>query len=196
MATVLLGQRRMGKTEIFKRVANRLFFEQDHTDPKAAVPVFFSFPDEKLSREAFALKYTENFVRWYTAFRLNDPGLVTKALNRNELVEYIRSSMECTGGGANALDLLAAIETGGVTLPEERALQMPKSVSDWDDSTIVMFLDEILAVDISSGFIWAKLSDQVRRWIDRANEYGITKWILYLAAAQEKITRAILPKST
>jgi hypothetical protein len=29
MSTVLLGQRRMGKTEIFKRVVNRLFFEQD-----------------------------------------------------------------------------------------------------------------------------------------------------------------------
>ena len=27
-STVLLGRRRMGKTEIFKRVVNRLFFEQ------------------------------------------------------------------------------------------------------------------------------------------------------------------------
>ena len=30
MSVVLLGQRRMGKTEIFKRVVNRLFFEQEH----------------------------------------------------------------------------------------------------------------------------------------------------------------------
>jgi len=37
---VLLGQRRMGKTEIFKRVVNRLFFEQDHKDPNAVVPVY------------------------------------------------------------------------------------------------------------------------------------------------------------
>jgi hypothetical protein len=44
-STVLLGQRRMGKTEIFKRVVNRLFFEQDHEDPQAVVPVFYSFPD-------------------------------------------------------------------------------------------------------------------------------------------------------
>jgi hypothetical protein len=29
MSTVLLGQRRMGKTEIFKRVVNRLFFEKE-----------------------------------------------------------------------------------------------------------------------------------------------------------------------
>lgn len=27
MSTMLLGQRRMGKTEIFKRTVNRLFFE-------------------------------------------------------------------------------------------------------------------------------------------------------------------------
>jgi len=40
MSTVLLGQRRMGKTEMFKLVVNRLFFEQDYLDPKAVVPVY------------------------------------------------------------------------------------------------------------------------------------------------------------
>ena len=74
MSTVLLGQRRMGKTEIFKRVVNRLFFEQDHNDPQAVVPVFFTFPDEIISRKEFALDYVENFIRWYAAFRLRDPA--------------------------------------------------------------------------------------------------------------------------
>ena len=46
MSTVLLGQRRMGKTEIFRRVANRLFFEQDPTEPEAVVPVYYIFPDK------------------------------------------------------------------------------------------------------------------------------------------------------
>ena len=41
MSTVLLGQRRMGKTEIFKRVVNRLFFEQNNQDPDAVVPVYY-----------------------------------------------------------------------------------------------------------------------------------------------------------
>ena len=36
-------------------------------------------------------------------------------------------------------------------------------------------LNEVLAVDISSGFIWAELYDQVTRWIDRINDYHITK---------------------
>jgi hypothetical protein len=44
----------------------------------------------------------------------------------------------------------------------------------------------MLAVDLSSGFIWAELHDQVSRWIAKVNEYGITKWALYLAALEEE----------
>ena len=56
----------MGKTEIFKRVVNRLFFEQDHRDPEAVVPVYYSVPDNVTDRWDFAEKYVENFLRWYT----------------------------------------------------------------------------------------------------------------------------------
>ena len=45
-------------------------------------------------------------------------------------------------------------------------------------------LNEILAVDLSSGFIWGELSDQVSKWIARINEYNITKWVLYLSAME------------
>ncbi|RLC18146.1 MAG: hypothetical protein DRI57_08855, partial [Deltaproteobacteria bacterium] len=77
MSAVLLGHRRMGKTEIFKRVVNRLFFEQDHKDPDALVPVFYELPDEVLGRRDFALKYAENFLRWYAAFRLRDTDILS-----------------------------------------------------------------------------------------------------------------------
>jgi hypothetical protein len=306
-STVLLGQRRMGKTEIFLRVVNRLFWEQDHRDPKAAVPVYFSFPDEVISRQDFALKYTENFVRWYAAFRLRDPNLLKKPRDRSELLSLLEQAPGLSEPfKAFALDLLKAIPSGNVTLPEEKALTLPRAVSDYDDSTIVMFLDEfqnthlpeyefrvvgfmqqavestacphfvtgsamsilareiigrgalfgrfrgkeinafspywgtqlalkvaayhgavlpevmapvlaercggnpfyinalieqaaessvpladeeainkILAVDISSGFIWGELHDQVTRWIKRINQHGITKWILYLSAICE-----------
>lgn len=43
-----------------------------------------------------------------------------------------------------------------------------------------------MAVDISSGFIWAELYEQVSNWIQRINDYGITKWILYLSALEEE----------
>jgi hypothetical protein len=47
-------------------------------------------------------------------------------------------------------------------------------------------LNKILAVDVSSGFIWGELHDQVTRWIERLNDHHITKWILYLSALEEK----------
>jgi hypothetical protein len=46
-------------------------------------------------------------------------------------------------------------------------------------------INEVLAVDLSSGFIWAELNEQVTRWIERINEYGVTKWVLYLSALEE-----------
>lgn len=308
MSGVLLGQRRMGKSEIFRRVVNRLFFEQDHRDPDAVVPVYFEFPDIVTNLQDFALKYVENFVRWYAAFKLRDTKLLSaRAITVEELPDYIKESdMEITDGFSPVLKSLKAIPRKEIHLPEEVALTTPRSVSDWDDSTIAVFLDEfqnthlpqhnfrvvgymknavesntcphfvtgsamsileedilgrgslfgrfrsvpikrltdyhgeelvfkcakyynallpadmatvvsdrcggnpfyitsvvnqsvllgkplrdektlneVLAVDLSSGFIWAELKDQVMRWIDRINEYGITKWVLYLSALEE-----------
>jgi hypothetical protein len=47
MSVVLLGRRRMGKTKIFKRVVNRLFFEQEHHADihRSVAPVYYSFKD-------------------------------------------------------------------------------------------------------------------------------------------------------
>ena len=130
MSTVLLGQRRMGKTEIFKRVVNRLFFEQDHTDPQAVVPVFFTFPDEVISRENFALKYVENFVRWYVAFRLRKLEILSTPRKPHELAEYIRPLQDISDGfKKRALSLLTAIEEGGVNLPEEKVNVMGGSTA-------------------------------------------------------------------
>ncbi|MCD4786676.1 MAG: hypothetical protein K8R09_00480 [Desulfobacterales bacterium] len=306
-STVLLGQRRMGKTEIFKRVVNRLFFEQDHLDPNAVVPVYYSFKDEPLDRWEFAIGYTENFLRWYAAFRLRDPSILSPdSVSRDGLSELIKARLEVPEGLAGALNFMRFLQEKDVTTPEDKAVTLPRRVSDWDESTIVMFLDEfqntrlpqynfsivgfmqeavesptcphfvtgsamsilareilgrgslfgrfrshpiepmtnywgarlafnasryhkahidekmlpvvadrcggnpfyitaviqqaaeqgkpivseetlneILAVDLSSGFIWAELNDQVTKWIERINEYGITKWVLYLSAIEE-----------
>lgn len=304
-STVLLGQRRMGKTEIFKRIVNRLFFEQDYRDPQAVVPVFFTFPDEVITRNDFALKYVENFIRWYAAFRLRNLHLLETPKYPQDLREFVQQHLTITRGIEITLDLMRALERGGLILPDQEALRLPRTVSDWDDTTIVMFLDEfqntylpeynfrvvgfmqeavesptcphfvtgsamsilaeeilgrgalygrfmsepieaftdywgnelalraaryyqaelpelmapivsercggnpyyitavikqaarqrkalndeetlneILAIDLSSGFIWAELREQVMRWIQKTNEYGITKWILYLAALE------------
>jgi hypothetical protein len=309
MSTVLLGQRRMGKTEIFKRVVNRLFFEQDNYQDENAsvVPVYFSFKDTVADRWDFSTKYVENFLRWYAAFRLRDPLILSEqGVTRNDLIRIVKKNLKITQGLQGALNVYDGLLKKDVTMPEEWALWLPRRVSDRDESTIVMFLDEfqntrlpqyrfdivgymqeavesptcphfvtgsamsilareilgrgslfgrfashpieqmtnywgaqlafnassyykteaeekmfpvvadrcggnpfyitavvqqaaeqgkpiiseealneILAVDLSSGFIWAELNDQVTKWIERINEHKITKWILYLSALEE-----------
>jgi len=305
-STVLLGQRRMGKTEIFKRVVNRLFFEQDHNDPNAVIPIYYSFPDTFEDRWDFALKYVENFIRWYAAFRLRETDILPEGnLDYNEVLSIIHEKMSPTKGFQMTLKFWGNLLKKTIIIPEQVALCHPRRVAAIDQGTIVMFLDEfqntrlpqyrfdvvgymqeavesptcphfvtgssmsilareilgrgslfgrfrskpiepltgywgtqlvkktakyhqatvsqelapivaercggnpfyinaiveqsveinqvllteedlnkILAVDLSSGFIWSELNDQVNRWVERINEYGITKWILYLSAIQ------------
>ncbi len=307
-STVLLGQRRMGKTEIFKRVVNRLFFGQDPTDPHAVVPVYYSFPDKQMDERGFATEYLENFIRYYVGFYTSQPELVRDAPKGDELLALVERSRGLYPF-TRTLDLLLDkynTVVKGTHFPSQVALWTPRRISDIDDSTVVMFLDEfqntrlpqydfdvvgwmqeavesptcphfvtgsamsilgreiigrgalfgrfdsdvikplsgyyaaelaaraagyygaqlpevmsplvadrcggnpfyvtavvrqaakqrqsivdeeslngILALDISSGFIWGELSDQVNRWIERVNEHKITKWVLYLSALEE-----------
>ena len=303
---VLMGQRRMGKTEIFKRVINRLFFEQDHKDPNSVVPVYYKLPDSITDRWEFSIEYVENFVRWYAAFRLGDYGLIEREMDFNDLLNYIKGNIKITEGFLQALNLLEILLNKGLVNPERKAVYIPRLVSDRDDTTIVMFLDEIqnlhlpqqnfrivgymqdavesptcphfvtgsamtilndilgkgslygrffdepikpftdyygaelvrkashyyhakipefiapvisercggnpfyinavvqqsvikkieidseealnriIAIDLSSGFIYQELRDQVVKWIERLNDYNITKWILYLASLEKE----------
>ncbi|MCP4347772.1 MAG: hypothetical protein GY795_19905, partial [Desulfobacterales bacterium] len=143
MSTVLLGRRRMGKTEIFKRVVNRLFFEQDHNDPKAVVPVYYSFQDKPPDRWEFALKYTENFLRWYAAFRMRNPALLSQAeFPCHNLEELVKTSLSMPKRMSSILNVLKGLREKSFVIPEELALWFPREVADWDEITIVMFLDE------------------------------------------------------
>ncbi|MBV7332142.1 hypothetical protein KFU94_28705 [Chloroflexi bacterium TSY] len=309
MSTVLLGRRRMGKTEIFRRVVNRLFFEQDPSDPDAVVPVYYSFPYEAPDRLTFAIKYLENFMRYYVGFYSRQPELVLDNIAEKKLIAAVEAA-RASHPFPKSLDRLLywydAMTDGQMTIPEQDALEIPRRVSDVNDSTVVVFLDEfqntrlpqyefsivgymqeavesntcphfvtgsamsilareiigrgalfgrfrskpidplsgywgaelalkaaryhraevpevmapviadrcggnpfyinavvqqsaetnkplideeainnVLAVDIASGFIWGELYEQVNGWIERLNDYGITKWILYLSALEE-----------
>ena len=309
MSTVLLGRRRMGKTEIFKRVVNRLFFEQEHYADlsRSVVPVYFCFEDKATDEWRFSEKYVLNFIRWVTAFRLRNPEILSQdRLKTEDLLELIQSKPALADELKGALNLLDAILAKDIPDPEGWALSLPRKTSDWHEGAVVMFLDEfqhtrlpqygfdivglmqeavesptfphfvagsamsilaneilgrgslfgrfesepiepltdywgaelalrsaryykaelpedmapvlsarcggnlfyitavvrqsvkqakrlsdeglinrILAVDLSSGFIWGELNDQVGRWIERINEFGITKWILYLSALEQ-----------
>lgn len=309
MSTVLLGHRRMGKTEIFKRVVNRLFFEQDPSGPDAVVPVYYSFSDKSADEQSFALDYLDNFLRHYVGFYTSQPDMIIEKLTGDDLrskIEESRSLFPFTKMLDVALGWYKEIKKGNAPIPARDALEGPRTVSDADDTSIAVFLDEfqntrmpqygfdivgfmqqavesptsphfvtgsamsilsreiigrgslfgrfdgmnikpmseywgaelalraayyygsevpeimapvvanrcggnpfyitalvrqtakqkkplsdeetlneIMAVDLSSGFIWGELNDQVTRWIDRINEHKITKWILYLSAIEE-----------
>ena len=308
-STVMLGQRRMGKTEIFKRVVNRLFFTQDPMDPHAVVPVYYSFPDQPMDVTTFAIDYIENVIRYYVGFCTRQPEMIENRLTGDRLLAKVEDGRERFPFTARLDWLLGwydAICRKDTPFPERDALESPRRVADSDDSTMAVFLDEfqntrlpqyqfeivgflqeavesptcphfvtgsamsilgreiigrgalfgrfdketiepltdywgaelalkvarydgaevpelmapvvsercggnpfyitavvrqaakqsqaistegdlnqLLAVDISSGFIWGELLDQINRWIERINEHGITKWVLYLSALDE-----------
>ncbi len=145
MSTVLLGQRRMGKTEVFKRVVNRLFFEQDPEDPNAVVPVYYSFPDQPMDVTAFAVDYLENLIRYYVGFYTRQPWIVEKRITGDALIRTVHEAKECfpfTGRLDWMLDWHDAICRKDTPFPQRDALDAVRRVADSDDSTIVVFLDE------------------------------------------------------
>ena len=308
-STVLLGRRRLGKTEIFKQIVNRLFFEQDHRDPEAAVPVYYSIRDDYRNEYHFTAEYISNYLRWHLAFRNRDIRyLDIQGFPDRKVADAVRSDPELARMMGYIPEYLEeALEEKGPYFPTQTAIKLPRSVADREDTTAVIFidefqntlqpqndfnivscfhesvesrtcphfvtgsalsiiqtdilgrgslfgrfhgmrieplteyfgaelalkvarynnvelpeimapaaaarcgsnpfyitavvrysadlgkpildesaLDEVLAEAVSGGPIWAELADQVNRWIDRMNEYGITKWVLYLSALEDE----------
>ena len=146
-STVMLGQRRMGKTEIFKRVVNRLFFTQDPKDPHAVVPVYYSFPDNRWTSPPLPFTISKTLIRYYVGFCTGQPELIENRLtgggplpcqSRGRQTKFPFTRPVWTGSG------MARRHRAGKTplFPSGTALEIPRRVSDSDDSTIVMFLDE------------------------------------------------------
>jgi hypothetical protein len=82
-------------------------------------------------------------MRWYAAFRLRDKNiLLEESVNRDALTTTIREQMTITEGIELSLNLLDSLINKRVTSPERVALQHPRRISDYYDSTIVVFLDE------------------------------------------------------
>jgi len=145
LSMVLLGQRRMGKTEIFKRVVNRLFFGQEHYADihRSVVPVYYSFNDTVVDRWEFCIEYVDNFIRWYLAFRLQDMNMLSrKTMGREAIIQFLSDHLEHFPELEAALSLYHGLLLKDINLPEHKALTLPRYVSDWHEATIVMFLDE------------------------------------------------------
>lgn len=83
---VLIGHRRVGKTEVLKRLYNQLFWEQDEV-----VPIYITFEELSKESKAFAGKYLLNFLSQYVGFKDKDPKIVanpTRAYIMERAMEF------------------------------------------------------------------------------------------------------------
>jgi hypothetical protein len=145
LSLVLLGQRRMGKTEIFKRVVNRLFFGQEHYADihRSVVPVYYSFNDTVVDRWEFCIEYVDNFIRWYLAFRLQDMNMLSrKTMGREAILLFLADHQEQFAELEAASSLYHGLLKKDINLPEHKVLTLPRYVSDWHEATIIIFIDE------------------------------------------------------
>jgi len=96
-----------------------------------------------IDRWEFALRYTENFIRWYTAFRLRDPRVLDReSVSTEHLVDFVRSNLKETGRFVYVPNFYESLQRKGIDEPEKWALMLLRNVSDHDESTIAVFLDE------------------------------------------------------
>jgi serine/threonine-protein kinase RsbW len=72
-SALLLGPRRVGKTELLRRCFDRLF------DEGAVAPFYYALRPYSLDSEAFARDYLSQFLAQFIAFRRNDARLIAAA---------------------------------------------------------------------------------------------------------------------
>ena len=84
----LSGNRKSGKTEILKRVYNRMFWEQN-----VIVPFFHPFPNFLSSAEVFCREYFFRTVLQFVGFLKKDPMLVmADEFNLDRIIQLAHES--------------------------------------------------------------------------------------------------------
>ncbi|MBI4531700.1 MAG: restriction endonuclease [Candidatus Latescibacteria bacterium] len=134
----LLGHRRVGKTEVLKRIYNWLFWEQDKV-----VPIYITY--EVLSHESqkYAEQYLSGFLRQYIAFKRKDPTIITAD------IDLVGATRQLAENERNEGLLLVAGHYDSIRRKEritgellDAAIQGPRRVADWNEEPILMMVDE------------------------------------------------------
>jgi hypothetical protein len=140
ISPVLIGHRRVGKTEVLKRLYNELFWEQDEV-----VPIYITF--EELSRESrrFATKYFGTFLSQYVGFKEKDVELARSA-EFDEIIERAqRYAKENNNYGLSHIlkEYHGAAKTKEFTWPVlDYAIWAPRRVSRDNEEPMFVMLDE------------------------------------------------------
>ncbi len=134
-SVALIGLRRLGKTELFKRVHARLFFEQD-----AVAPVFFSFQGASPHSAPLAEEYLREFLRQYLSFTSGKDWEVL-GLGLNALLDLAERQ-----GPPFSDRIVPQFRNARLDYDEgwmlAVAFEAPRTVADTLERPIVMFLDE------------------------------------------------------
>lgn len=132
----LVGKRWIGKTEMLKRIYNRLFWEQNRV-----APIYYRFKCG-YNIEDIANDYIRDFVKQYIAFLTKKPELVTENIPINKL-ERILSDMEDLAPLFKSLSLHRESKKYGDHLGSLRdAVQMPHQAAVHGNMPIFLMLDD------------------------------------------------------
>jgi hypothetical protein len=138
---VLIGHRRIGKTEVLKKLYNELFWEQNEV-----VPIYITF--EELSRESrqFAMQYLTFFLSQYMGFKLKDVNLIKKTRKLDDIIGHIKefAREQNNHGLLRLLDSVNSVITDNKdTWPILNcAIWAPRRVSEDNEEPIFVMLDE------------------------------------------------------
>jgi len=140
ISPVLIGHRRVGKTEVLKRLYNELFWEQSEV-----VPIYITF--EELSRESrqFATEYLGIFLCQYVGFKEKDVELA-QIVKFDEIIERAqRYAKEHDNYGLSRIldEYHSAAKAKEFTWPILNcAIRAPRRVSSDNEEPMFVMLDE------------------------------------------------------
>jgi hypothetical protein len=136
---VLIGHRRVGKTEVLKRLYNQLFWEQDEV-----TPIYITYEELSKESKAFAGKYLFNFLSQYIGFKEKDPKIVvnpTRAYIMERAMEFAQRNDN--QGIKRILEIYQHVLKSEETWPWlDCAVRTPRLVADWNKEPIFVMLDE------------------------------------------------------
>ena len=137
----LYGRRKIGKTEILRRVYNRLFWKQDKT-----IPFYYSFPERGINIYELCRDFLSSFLRQYVAFIKKDttlinggaPLLYLRDLIREGHAPVVSSLIDNLYGNIESGDLLGAVKT---------SISSPSFVSHVENARVFIAIDDFQNTD-------------------------------------------------
>ncbi|MFQ6119589.1 MAG: hypothetical protein ACE5KE_06860, partial [Methanosarcinales archaeon] len=131
--TVLIAHRRQGKTEIFHRLYNKAFWEQDKV-----VPIYYTFEEANFETRNFSNQYFKNFVMQYIAFKEKNPRYLKRDIDYNDMREYGKKA-----GNQGLEEIVERYYSGKHDAWFlKTAIQGPRIVADLNKERILVMLDE------------------------------------------------------